>query len=127
MDQDLVRFEVKVDGITRDAKIIIWLSVISLITIPLFLISLLYFMFYSFKLSKLKNNQSFSGIYNKLKGKTRIEIKSIRGNSESLEQRVAGLLLSHRTMVTVLIITGIIIAIIIGIIGLYYQMGWQVT
>ena len=73
MDQEDVRFEVKVDGISRDAKIILWLSVISLITVPLYLISLLYFLFYSIKLSKLKNDQSISGIYYKLKSKTRKE------------------------------------------------------
>ena len=127
MDQDLVKFEVKLDSIIRDAKIIMWLSVISLIAVPLFLITLLYFLFYSFNLSKLKNNQSLRGIFNKLKGKTTKELKSIQGSSEPLEQGVAGLLLANKSMVTVLTIIGVIIAIIIGVISISYHMGWQVT
>ena len=127
MDQDLVKFEIKLNSLIRDTKIIMWLSVISLITLPLYLISLLYFLFYNLKLSKLKNDQSLRGIFNKLKGKTTKELKSIQGSSEPLEQGVAGLLLAHKSMVTVLTIIGIIIAIIIGVISIYYQMGWQVT
>ena len=127
MDQDLVKFEIKLNSLIRDTKIIMWLSVISLITLPLYLISLLYFLFYNLKLSKLKNDQSLRGIFNKLKGKTTKELKSIQGSSEPLEQGVAGFLLAHKSMVTVLTIIGIIIAIIIGVISIYYQMGWQVT
>ena len=127
MDNVLDKPEVKLDRITRDAKIILWLSVISLISLPLFLIALLYFLFYSFKLSKLKNNQSLRGIFDRLKGKTTKELKSLKGSNAPLEQRVARLLMVHKSMVIVLIIIGIIISILIVIISLYYLMGWQVT
>jgi hypothetical protein len=127
MNQDSVKLEVRLYRITRDAKIIMWLSVLSLIALPLFLIALIYFLFYNSKFLKLKNNQSLSGIFNRLKGKTIKELKSIRGSGEPLEQLVAGLLLTHKSMVAVLIVIGIIITILIAVISIYYLMGWQVT
>ena len=127
MDQVLVELEDKLINLSRFAKIIMWLSVISVINTPLFLIALLLFLIYIFKLSKLKNNQSLSGIYNRLMGNTRKELKSIQSRNEPLEQPVAGLLLAHKSMVTVLIVVGIISAIIIGVILIYALLGYSFT
>ena len=101
MEQVLVELKEKLINNTRFAKIIMWLSVISLFMTPLFLVALLLFLIYVFNLSKLKNNQSLSGIFNKMNGNTRKELKSILSRDEPLEQPVAGLLLAHNSMVTV--------------------------
>ena len=127
MDQVLVELEDNLINISRFAKIIMWLSVISVINTPIFLIALLLFLIYIFKLSKLKNNQSLSGIFNRLMGNTRKELKSIQSLNEPLEQPVAGLLLAHKSMVTVLIVVGIISAIIIGVILIYALLGYSFT
>ncbi len=101
------------------------LSLISLINPPLYLIALLYFLFYSNKRKKLKSDQSLSGIFNGLRGKPTKELRSIKLNSSSFEQSVAGSILAHKTMVAVLIIMGIVLTIMVGFIGLSYQMGWE--
>jgi hypothetical protein len=62
-----------------------------------------------------------------LKGKTSKELRSSIRSSNSLEQSVAGSILAHKTMIAVLIVIGIIITIMVGIIGMYYLMGWQVV
>ena len=127
MDQVLVELKEKLINNTRFAKIIMWLSIISVFMTPLFLVALLLFLIYVFNLSKLKTNQSLSGIFNKCKGNTRKELKSIQGPDEPLEQPVAGLLLAHKSMVTVLIVVGIIQAIIIGVIIIYALLGYSFT
>ena len=127
MTQVQAALEDKLINISTFAKIIMWLSVISVFMTPLFLIALLLLLIYSFKLSKLKNNQSLSGIFNKLKGNTTKELKSVQSHSEPVEQRVAGLLLAHKSMVTVLIIIGIILAIMIGVIVIYALLGYNFT
>ena len=125
MDQVLGELEDKLIKISNFAKIIMWLSVISVIMTPLFLIALLLFLIYIFRFSKLKNNQSLSVIFNRLKGNTRKELKSIQSRNEPLEQPVAGLLLAHKYMVTVLIVFGIIQATIIGVIFIYGLLGYS--
>lgn len=122
MDTISAKLENNLKRITGDAKIIMLLSLISLITPPLFLIALLYFLFYFNKRKKLKHDQSLSSIFNRLKGKTTKELKSIKLSSNSLEQSAAGSILAHKTTVTVLIVMGIIITIIIIVIGLFYLM-----
>lgn len=122
MDTISAKLENNLKRITGDAKIIMLLSLISLITPPLFLIALLYFLFYFNKREKLKHDQSLSSIFNRLKGKTTKELKSIKLSSNSLEQSAAGSILAHKTTVTVLIVMGIIITIIIIVIGLFYLM-----
>lgn len=42
MEQILVELEVKLDRLIRDAKIIMWLSIISIINPPIFLIPLIW-------------------------------------------------------------------------------------
>jgi len=120
MDTVSVKLENDLNRITRDAKNIMLLSLISLIPVPLFLIALLYFLFYSNKRKKLKHDQSLSSIFNRLKGKTTKELRSIKLSSNSLEQSVAGSILAHKTMVAVLIAIAIIITIMLGIIGVSY-------
>lgn len=127
MEQILVELEVKLDRLIRDAKIIMWLSIISIINPPIFLIPLIHFLIYNSKLSKLKHIQSLSSIFNNLNAKTTKELKSIQMHSEPLEQRVASLLLAHKSMVLALIVVGIIVAIIIGVIGISYQLGLDVV
>ena len=127
MDQVLVELEDKLINISIFAKIIMWLSVISVFMTPLFLIALILFLIYIFKLSKLKNNQSLSGIFNRLKGNTRKELKPIQSLNEPVEQRVAGLLLAHKSMVTVLIVIGTIQVIVIGVIIIYALLGYSFT
>ncbi|MEN8194471.1 MAG: hypothetical protein ABFS12_16750 [Bacteroidota bacterium] len=124
MDPVSVNLENELSRNTRDAKNIMLLSLISIIITPLFLVALLYFLFYSNKRKKLKSDQSLSSIFNGLKGKTTKELRSIKWNSNSLEHSVAGSIHSHKTMVAVLIIIGIVQTIIIAFIGLCYQMGW---
>lgn len=123
MDQVLVELEDKLINISRFAQIIMWLSVISVFMTPLILVVLILFLIYIFKLSKLKNDQSLSGIFNRLKGNTRKELKSIQSRTEPLEQPVAGLLLAHKSMVTVLIVIGTIQVIVIGVISFYALLG----
>ena len=119
-----VKLENDLKRITQDAKIIMLLSFISIITPPLYLIALLFFLFYFNKQKKLKSDQSLSSEYSRLKAKTTKELRSIKWNNESLEKGLAGLLIAHRTTVIALIVIGIVIAIIITIIGLSYQVGW---
>jgi len=116
MDQVLDKMEDKLIQITSFAKIIMWLSVISVIAFVLIPILFLLFLIYKFKLSNLKTNQSLSGIFNKLSVKTTKELKSIQSHGELQEQRVAGLLIAHKSMVKVLIVVEIIITITIGVI-----------
>jgi hypothetical protein len=124
MDTVSVKLENDLKRITRDAKIIMLLSLISPLNPPLFLIALLFFLFYFRKRKKLKHDQSLSSIFNRLKGKTSKELRSIKLSSNSLEQIVAGSILAHKTMVAVLIVIGIVITIEITVIGLSYLMGW---
>ncbi len=124
MDTVSVNLENDLNRITRHAKIIMLLSLISLLNPPLFLIALLFFLFYFNKRKKLKHDQSLSSIFNRLKGKTTKELRSIKLISNSLEQIVAGSILAHKTMVAVLIVSGIVITIEITVIGLGYLMGW---
>jgi hypothetical protein len=124
MDTVSVKLENDLKRITRDAKIIMLLSLISPLNPPLFLIALLFFLFYFRKRKKLKHDQSLSSIFNRLKGKTTKELRSIKLSSNSLEQIVAGSILAHKTMVAVLIVIGIVITIEITVIGLSYLMGW---
>ena len=124
MEPVSVNLENELSRNTRDAKNIMLLSLISIIMPPLFLVALLYFLFYSNKRKKLKSDQSLSSIFNGLKGKTTKEIRSIKWNSNSLEQSVAGSILAHKTMVAVLIIIGIVLTIMVAFIGLSYLMGW---
>ncbi len=125
MDPVSVNLENELSRNTRDAKNIMLLSLIGLIVVPLYLIALLYFLFYSNKRKKLKSDQSLSGIFNGLRGKPTKELRSIKWNSSSFEQSVAGSILAHKTMVAVLIIIGIVLTIIVGFIGLSYQMVWM--
>ena len=124
MDTVSVKLENDLNRITRNAKIIMLLSLISPLNPPLFLIALLFFLFYFKKRKKLKHDQSLSSIFNRLKGKTTKELRSIKLISNSLEQIVAGSILAHKTLVAVLIVIGIVITIEITGIGLYYLMGW---
>ena len=124
MDPVSVNLENELSRNTRAAKIIMWLSLISLMNPLFYLIALLYFLFYSNKRKKLKGDQSHSSIFNGLKGKTTKEIRSIKWNSNSLEQSVAGSILAHKTMVAVLIIIGIVETIIVGFICLSYLLEW---
>ncbi len=123
MDPVSVNLENELSRNTRDAKNIMLLSLIGLIVAPLYLIALLYFLFYSNKRKKLKSDQSLSGIFNGLRGKPTKELRSIKWNSSSFEQSVAGSILAHKTMVAVLIIIGIVLTITIAVIGLSYWMG----
>ena len=125
MDPVSVKLENELSRNTRAAKIIMWLSLISLMNPLFYLIALLYFLFYSNKRKKLKSDQSLSGIFNGLRGKPTKELRSIKLNSSSFEQSVAGSILAHKTMVAVLIIMGIVLTIIIGFIGLSYLMECQ--
>ncbi len=127
MDQVLVELEDKLINISRFAKIIMWLSVISVIMTPLLLVALLLFLIYILRFSKLKNDQSLRAIFNRLKGNTRKELKSIQSPKEPLEQPAAGLLLAHKSMVTVLIVIGIIYAIVIGVIFSNDLLGYSFT
>ena len=123
MDPVSVNLENELSRNTRDAKNIMLLSLIGLIVAPLYLIALLYFLFYSNKRKKLKSDQSLSGIFNGLRGKPTKELRSIKWNSSSFEQSVAGSILAHKTMVAILIIIGIVLTITIAVIGLSYWMG----
>ena len=123
MDPVSVNLENELSRNTRDAKNIMLLSLIGLIVAPLYLIALLYFLFYSNKRKKLKSDQSLSGIFNGLRGKPTKELRSIKLNSSSFEQSVAGSILAHKTMVAILIIIGIVLTITIAVIGLSYWMG----
>ncbi len=127
MDTVSVKLENDLNRITSHAKIIMLLSLISILCPPLFLIALLFFLFYFNKRKKLKHDQSLSSIFNRLKGKTSKELRSIKLSSNSLEEIVAGSILAHKTMVSVLIVIGIVITIVITVIGLSYLMGWQVV
>ena len=124
MDPVSVNLENELSRNTRAAKIIMWLSLISLMGPLFYLIALLYFLFYSNKRKKLKSDQSLSSIFNGLKGNTRKELRSIMRSNNSLEQSVAGSIHAHKTMVTVLIIIGIVLTMMIAYIGLAYKMGW---
>ena len=124
MDTVSVKLGNDLNRITRNAKIIMLLSLISPLNPPLFLIALLFFLFYFRKRKKLKHDQSLSSIFNRLKGKTTKELRSIKLSSNSLDQIVAGSILAHKTLVAVLIVIGIVITIEITGIGLYYLMGW---
>ena len=127
MEQVSVKMDIDLNRITRHAKNIMLLSLISLITLPLYLIALLYFLFYLNKLKKLKSNQSLSSEYTRLKGKKTKQLRSIKWHSDSLEKSLAGFFLAHRTTVTILIVVGVTIAIMIGIISMYYLLGWEVV
>ena len=124
MEQVSVNLDNELSRKTRDAKNIMLLSLISIVMPPLFLVALLYFLFYSNKRKKLKSDQSLSSIFNGLEGKTRKELRSIMRSSNSLEQSVAASIHAHKTMVTVLIIIGIVLTMMIAYIGLAYKMGW---
>ena len=121
MEQIKVELEVKLSRITQNAKVIMWLSIISFINPLLYPIALILFLIYNNKLSKIKHIQSLGGIINGLKRKTTKELKSLKGHGEPIEQGVASLLLAHKAMVTILIIMGIIITIILGVIGISYM------
>jgi len=123
MEQVSDNLENELSRKTRDAKNIMLLSLISIVMPPLFLVALLYFLFYSNKRKKLKSDQSLSSIFNELKGKTTKELRSFM-RSNSLEQSVAASIHAHKTMVTVLIIIGIVLTMMIAYIGLAYKMGW---
>ena len=124
MDPVSVNLENELSRKTRDAKNIMLLSLISIVTPPLFQVALLYFLIYFNKRKKLKSDQSLSSIFNGLKGKTTKELRSIMRSSNSLEQSVAASIHAHKTMVTVLIIIGIVLTMMIAYIGLAYKMGW---
>lgn len=124
MDQDSANLENELNRYTRDAKNIMLLSLISIIIPPLFLVTLLYFLFYSNKRKKLKSDLSLSNKFNGLKDKTTKELRSIKWNSNSLEHSVAGSIHAHKTTVGVLIIIGIVLTSIIVFIGLSYLMEW---
>ena len=67
MDQDSAKLENELSRVTRDANNIMLLSLISIITLPLYLIALVYFIVYFNKRKKIKSYQSLSGIFNELK------------------------------------------------------------
>ena len=123
MNQVLEKMEDKLIQTTSFAKIIMWLSVISVFVFFLIPIIFILFLIYKSKLSKLKTDQSLSGIFNKLNGKTTKELKSIQSHGEVQEQGVAGLLIAHKSMVKVLIVVGIIITIVIGVISIGHMLG----
>ena len=125
MDQVLVELKGKLDRNTRDANTIKLLSVIGVVIWALFPIVILYLLIYISRLSKLKNDQTLSPIFNKLHGKTTKELKSILGGSDPLEQGVSRLLLSHKSMVKVLVVIGTIVAILIGVILISHLMSWE--
>jgi hypothetical protein len=127
MDQVLVEYEDKIINTTRVAKIIMWISVASVIIWILIPIIFLLFLIYRFKLSYLKNNQSLQGIFDNLNGKTIKELKSIQNQGESIEQRVADLLIAHKSMVTMLIVIGTLIVICIGVIIVYHKLGLEMV
>jgi anaerobic C4-dicarboxylate transporter len=124
MDQVSANLENELIRNTRDAKNIMLLSLIGIVVPPLFLVALLYFLLYSNKRNKLKNDQSLSHIFNGLKDKATKELRSITRSSNSLENRAAGSIHAHKTLVAVLIIIGIVLTLMIAYIGLAYKMGW---
>lgn len=115
----LVGLEDKLDRLTREIKIIKWLALIGLIILPSYIISILYFLINKFKLTRLKNDQALTSIFNSLRGKSTKELKSVQSHGESLKQKVVSLLLAYKSAVIMLSVTGIILLIIIGIIGFY--------
>jgi amino acid transporter len=127
MDQVLAELEYNLKSRTRDAKAIMWISVISLVALVLYLVVIIYFLVYMNKLSRLKNDQSLSGVFSSMKGKTRKELKSLKTQGEPLEQRVTELLLAHRSMIIILSVVGIILAIFIGVIALSHQLGLEMV
>ena len=124
MDPVSVNLENELSRNIRDAKTIMLLSLISIVMPPLFLVALLLFILYSNKRKKLKSDQSLSSIYNDLKDKTKKELRSIRWNSNSLEQSIAASILEHKKTVAVFIIIGLVLTMMIAYIGLAYKMGW---
>ena len=124
MDPVSVNLENELSRNTRDAKTIMLLSLISIVMPPLFLVALVYFIIYFNKRKELKSDQSLSSIFNGLDSKTKKELRSIRWNSNSLEQSVAASILEHKKMVAVLIIIGIVLIMMVAYIGLAYKMGW---
>lgn len=127
MDQVLAELEYKLNSRIRDSKAIMWVSVISLVAFVPYLVALIYFLVYMKKFLSLKNDHSLSGIFNSLKGKTRKELKSVKMQSESLEQLVASLLLAHKSMIIILTVVGTILAIFIGVIALSHQLGLEIV
>lgn len=127
MDRDSVKLADELSRITKDANNVMLLSLLGILALPLYLIALVYFIVYFNKRKRIRSYQSLSGILEELKGKNTKELRSIKSSSTSLEQSVAGSLLAHKTCVTILVIIGIVLIIIIGIISLYYLMGWQVV
>ena len=124
MEPVSVNLENELSRNTRDAKNIMLLYLISIIMPPLFLVALLYYLNYFNKRKKLKSDQSLSSIFNGLKDNTMKELRSVMRSNNSLEQSVAGSIHAHKTMVTVLIIIGIVMTMMIAYIGLAYKMGW---
>ena len=124
MEPVSVNLENELSRNTRDAKNIMLLSLISIVMPPLFLVALLYFLLYSTKRKKLKNDQSLSNIFNGLKDKTKKELRSNTSNSNSLEHSMASSIITHKTTSVVLIIVGIAQTIFIAFIGLSYLKGW---
>lgn len=124
MDQVSAKLENELSRNTRDAKNIMLLSFISILTPPLFLVALAYFLFYSNKRKNLKSDQSLRSIFNGLNGNTIKELRSIMRSNNSLEQSVAGSIHAQKTMVIVLIIIGIVLTMMITGISLAYRMGW---
>lgn len=124
MDQVSANLENELSRNTRDAKNIILPSIIGIVITPLFLAGLLYFLLYSNKRKKLKNDPSYSNIFNSLKDKTTKELRTFTSNSNSLVRSVASSILAHKTTSVVLIIVGIAQIIFIAFIGLSYLKGW---
>ena len=125
MTQILDKMEDKLIQTTSFAKIIMWLSAVSVFAFVLIPVIFILLLIYKSKLSKLKTDQSLSDIFNKLKGKKTKELKSIQSQGESQEQGVAGLLIAHKSMVKVLIIVVIIITIVIGVISIGHMLGFD--
>lgn len=119
MEQIVAELEVKLKRFIQHAKIIMWLSIVSILNPPLYLIVLLYFLIYNYKLSQLKHIQPLNNIAHNLINKSTKELKYTENNGEPSEQRFASLLIAHKSMIKALIITGTIIVIVISVITFF--------
>lgn len=120
-----VELENKLTQISGIATIIKWLAIVSVFISVLIPIVIISFLVYRVKFSNLKNVQYLSDIFNSLNGKTIKELKSIQKDSKLSEQYVAGLLIAHKSMTSVLIIVTSILAVCIVVIILSYRLGWH--
>jgi hypothetical protein len=115
----------KLDRLAKEARLIKWITVISLINFVLYFLVLLYLVVYFLKLSKLKREPSLLELFSALGEKRSQELRAMKKHADPITDRVAVMILEHRSMVALLLIVGTIIAILTGVILFYYQMGYE--